>query len=259
MIPDAGAPPKPAAADPFFVGYFKKVPVSLRDFALTVGLVIVMGLAALALLLPFGTVDPGAGRYANDLRGGTLTGVIDPLPYPILRVPATAEAPARAVLLGGQTKVGAQGRAKVDAPFIEVGGVFVRRGEMDMLLMGRNGKPAANPPTGFVPTPAQDLGRWRLTGEICDGKCYAGAMRPGRGLAHKACANLCVTVGLPPVLVMELPVEGMTVVLLAGQDGGPLPRAMLDFTALPVQIEGQLERRDDLLIFRVDESSVRKM
>ena len=60
--------------DPFFVGYFKKVPPGIRDFALLAGVCVVGLLAVLALLLPLGTGDPGSGRYANDLRGGTLIG-----------------------------------------------------------------------------------------------------------------------------------------------------------------------------------------
>lgn len=245
--------------DPFFVGYFKKVPASIRDFALGAGALVVAGLAVLALLLPLGTIDPGTGRYANDLRGGSLTGVLETAPYPILRVPATADAPARAVLLGGQDKVGAQGRTNRGTQMLDIGGVFVRRGDLEMLLIGDNSaRPSANP-VAFIPAPHRDLGRWRLTGEICDGKCYGGAMKPGTGLAHKACANLCIEGGLPPVLVMELPVEGTTVVLLASSDGGPMPHWMLDLTAIPLQLEGQLERRDDLLILRVDQSSVHRM
>jgi hypothetical protein len=59
--------------------------------------------------------------------------------------------------------------------------------------------------------------------------------------------------------VMELPVEGTTVVLLASEDGGPMPDALLDMTAIPLQLDGHLERRDDLLIFRIDAASVRRM
>ncbi len=247
------------AADPFFVGYFKKVPAEIRTFALLAGAGVVGLLALMALLLPLGTIDPGSGRYADDLRGGSLIGVIDLLPYPILRVPAGNGASARAVLLGGQTKVGAQERVAVGTPMIEVGGVFVRRGDIEMLLISGNGAKAGKSVQGFQPAPDEDLGRWRLTGEICDGKCYGGAMKPGRGLAHKACANLCITEGLPPVLVMELPVEGSTVVLLAAGDGGPMPDALLHLTAVPIQLEGQLERRDDLLIFRIDQDSVQRM
>ena len=245
--------------DPFFVGYFKKVPEPIRDFALGAAAVVVAGLAVLALLLPLGTIDPGTGRYADDLRGGSLTGVLETAPYPILRVPATADSPARAVLLGGQDKVGAQGRTDRGTPMLDIGGVFVRRGDLEMLLINdSSAQPSANP-QGFTPAPAEDLGRWRLTGEICDGKCYGGAMKPGTGLAHKACANLCISGGLPPVLVMELPVAGTTVVLLAASDGGPMPASLRDFTALPLQVEGRLERRDDLLILRIDERSVHRM
>ena len=248
------------AADPFFVGYFKKVPPSIRNFALWAGGGIILFLATVALLLPLGTIDPGSGQYADDLQGGALDGVVDPLPYPILRVPAGDGMAARAVLLGGQSKIGAQGRVGAGGSMIEVAGVFVRRGALQMLLIGDNSiKADTGARPAFIPAPIEDLGRWRLTGEICDGKCSAGAMKPGRGLAHKACANLCISTGLPPVLVMELPVEGSTVVLLAGEDGGPLPAALLDLTAVPVQLEGQLERRDDLLIFRIDEGSVRRM
>jgi hypothetical protein len=246
--------------DPFFVGYFKKVPSDIRNLALGTGAAIVAFLALMALLLPLGTIDPGSGRYADDLRGGKLTGIIEPLPYPILRVPASGDTPARAVLLGGREKIGAQKRVDLGTPMIDVTGVFVRRGDLEMLLIGDNGAVASSTGLpGFVPAPVEDLGRWRLTGEICDGKCYGGAMKPGTGLAHKACANLCITTGLPPVLVMELPVEGSTVVLLAAEDGGPMPKELFDLTAIPIELEGQLERRDDLLIFRIDQGTARRM
>lgn len=245
--------PKPA--DPFFVGYFKKVPPVIGRFALWAGAAMVGILMAQALILPLSTADPGSGRYVNDLQGGRLTGVIDPLPYPILRVPPSDGSPARAVLLGGQTKVGVQAQLDPEgSPSVAVGGIFVRRGDFDMLLTGQNGIQAAPSGTAaFVPAAPEPLGAWRLTGEICDGKCYAGAMKPGRGLAHRACANLCVQGGLPPVLVMERPVEGHETVVLAGPDGGPVPPSLLELTALPVELEGRLERRDDLLIFRVDD------
>jgi hypothetical protein len=251
----------PKQVDPFFVGYFRKVPPQIGNFALAAAAVIVALVAVMALIVPLGAVDTGPGRYADDLRGGALTGVIDPLPYPILRVPAAGDNPARAVLLGGQEKFGAQQQTAAAGPVpVDVRGIFVRRGDMEMLLVRPDGVvQSAAPVSEFSPRPTEDLGRWRLTGEICDGKCYAGAMKPGTGLAHKACANLCILTGLPPVLVMELPVEGSTVVLLADADGGPMPEALYDMTAVPVVMEGRLERRDDLLIFRIATGSARRM
>ncbi len=246
--------PKPA--DPFFVGYGKKIPRPIAMVSLTAALTMLGILFAQALILPLSAADGGPGGYANDLRGGTLTGAIDPLPYPILRVAETGDAPARAYLMGGQAKNGVQASANNSGP-VTVGGVFVRRGDMEMLLSNANQINPAPDAAAFTPAPPQDLGHWRLTGEICDGKCYAGAMKPGTGLAHKACANLCIQTGLPPVLVMALPVEGATEVVLADQDGGPMPAALLDMTAIPVQMDGHLERRDDLLVFRIDAGSVR--
>ena len=137
-------------------------------------------------------------------------------------------------------------------------GVLLTRGELLMLQArgGRNGLAPAGD-AAAVPAPvAEPLGRWRLAGEMCDGKCLAGAMRPGRRLAHKACANLCVIGGVPPVFVSTKPVEGETYLLLAGPDGGPLTMEMLDHMAAFVTLEGEIERRGGLLVLKIDPATV---
>lgn len=246
----------------FFVGYFKKVPPAVARFALIAGFGFVGVMLGAALALALSTTDPGSGRYEGLAAPGSVTGVVELLPYPILRRPAGEDGLPRAILLGGQGKAGVAPEAAALSGMAAVaGGVFVRRGDIDMLLVGGGTglKAADSPLAGFRPSPPEALGRWRLSGEICDGKCYAGAMKPGSGLSHKACANLCISGGLPPVLVMALPLEGKTVALLADADGGPMPDELLHLTAVPVELEGMLERRDDLLIFRVDRGSARRL
>ena len=103
--------------------------------------------------------------------------------------------------------------------------------------------------SGISVTP---LGRWRLKGEICDGKCLAGAMRPSRGLSHRACANLCLIGGVPPVFVSSGPVDGSEFFLLANKVGDPLPASYLKHVAVYVQLDGEVERRGQILIFKVD-------
>lgn len=248
----------------FFVGYFKTVPPAIRRFCLMAGVFLLCFLASLALFQSLGTAHPGAGAYVDELKGATLTGTLETQPYPVLRVAATDGRPARAIMLSGQGKLGVQGTADpLSGQLVEAGGVFVKRGDLDMLLVGgRVGLKAVEADAGAeqVQPPAalasEVLGRFRLTGEICDGKCYGGAMRPGNGLAHRACANLCITGGLPPVFVTTAPVEGHSTLLMAGPDGGPLPARLLKLTALPIQLEGTIERRDDLLVFRVDAAAV---
>lgn len=240
----------------FFVGYFKKVPADVR--ALMIGFIVffVAGMASASVFLSLSTESPGAGSYADELHGEHLIGTMEVKPYPILRVPGDGTKPARAIMLAGSGKFGVDERAlPLVGKTAQVGGIFVKRGDLEMLLIGGGddlkAAGAQSPAIQVVPA-SQDLGRWRLTGEICDGKCGAGAMKPGKGLAHKACANLCISGGVPPVFVSTAPVDGHIFFMLAAKDGGPMPAALLDKTSVPVVLEGTIERRDDLLIFKVE-------
>jgi hypothetical protein len=125
---------------------------------------------------------------------------------------------------------------------------------MLQLRVGRNGL-RAEEGSATVPAP-EDLGRWRLAGEICDGKCLAGAMRPGRGLAHKACANLCVLGGVPPVFVSSKPVLGTEFLMITGPDGSDLPEAVYDHMAQYIAVEGRITRHGDLLVFALEGETV---
>lgn len=246
----------------FFIGYFKKVPPAIQTFVLAFGAFFVCGLAAASVVLALAAESPGSGNYVDELREGHLTGILQTSPYPILRVPATASTPARAVMLAGQGKFGVDETvvSTVDGKWVDAGGIFAKRGDLDMLLVGGKValRAAADKPAGAASFPAAAaLGHWRLTGEICDGKCSAGAMRPGTGLAHKACANLCISGGVPPVFVSTAPVDGHIYFLLANADGGPMPKELLDRTAVRIQLDGVIEQRDNLPILRVDPSSVK--
>jgi len=108
---------------------------------------------------------------------------------------------------------------------------------------------------GALPV-VEDLGRWKLAGEICDGKCLAGAMRPGRGLAHKACANLCVAGGVPPVFVSSQPVEGSEFLMISGPERAEIPDAVYDFMAQFISVEGHISRHGDLLVFAMDPETI---
>ena len=125
---------------------------------------------------------------------------------------------------------------------------------MLQLRGGRNGL-AILEDEGEVPEP-EPLGRWKLAGEICDGKCMTGGMRPGRGLAHKACANLCISGGVPPVFVSTQPVEGSEFLMISVPDGGPLPQVVYDRMAQFVSLEGEITRHGDLLVLAIDPDSV---
>jgi len=233
--------------DGFFIGWSWR---SVRPIAwrmAVVAVVLLGGMAGLALALGSSLDDPGGGNFAGDR---SVTGVLVNNPYPVIVAdPDAAHPTGHAMLLAGGGKVGVQEMAvPLDGKRVRIDGLVVQRGTLDMLLVWR--MQAAN--GDAVPPVTEPLGTWRLTGEICDGKCYSGVMRPGGGLAHKACANLCLLAGVPPVLVTTAPVVGNQFLLLADPQGHALPDAFRDHVAILQRMDGTVTRLADLLIFRTD-------
>jgi len=222
-------------------------------------LLFVLGFLAAAVLIGATQDDPGKAGFRFDYGRQTVTGVIELNPYPLMRVTKGNQkiATGHALMLTGSGKAGVIKRAiPLNGKLAIATGVILKRGDLDMLqvLGGMAGLKAAK---GVVPTlAAEPLGSWRLAGEICDGKCLAGAMQPGRGLAHKACANLCLIGGIPPVFVSTKPVEGSEFLLIADEEGGPMPQSVYDYVGQFVELEGELERRGNLLILKVDAATI---
>jgi hypothetical protein len=251
--------PDPTHEAPFFIGW-AKLPPALAPPLAFVAAALVAGFAALALGLGASTGDPGPGGFDWAAGRQQMAGVVQARPYPILRLPpSTAYPEGHAVMLAGVGKVGVQApAAALDGAAAQAAGFLIKRGDLDMLqLDGPEGLVAAAASAGAVPTvtppPATPLGRYRLVGELCDGKCYAGAMRPGTGLAHKACANLCLAGGLPLVFVSTGPVEGQSFFLVGDAAGGePAAEDYRDLVARLVEIEADVERVDDLLVLKTD-------
>lgn len=248
--------------DGFFVGYHKRLPAPLRRFLPLVAGALLGGFAALGALTASVQSDPGDGRFLWDAGPQAMTGVLEANPYPIVHVSPNERFPnGRTLMLNGEGKRGVQSLAAgLDGKLVDAGGILLKRGALDMLQVGgETGLRAAKGSLTLIatkPTP-RDLGRWRLSGELCDGKCYAGAMRPGTGLAHKACANLCIIGGLPPVFVATGSVEGRSFFLAAGPDGMALPAEIFDHVGMMVSAEGRIEERGDLLIFKIDLASLK--
>lgn len=243
---------------PFFVGYLP-VPQGLKQWLLAITASMILGMAAVGFAMGVAQDDPGPGAFRFDYGRQTVTGVIELTPYPLVRVTEGNERikPGTTLMLSGQGKSSVDARAiPLDGQLAEVSGIVLQRGTLNMLQLrgGQNGISAAD---GDAPEQSSmPLGRWKLAGEICDGKCLAGAMRPGTGLAHKACANLCLIGGVPPVFVSSQPVDGSEFLLVTGPDGAPLPTTLYDQVGEFITIEGEVERRGDLLLFSVDPTTV---
>ncbi len=243
---------------PFFVGYLP-VQQALRRWLLVVCALFVVGLTGIGMVMGTAQDDPGPGAFRFDYGRQTVSGVVELTPYPLVRVTVGNDRikPGTTLMLVGQGKSNVDARAvPLEGQLAKVSGIVLQRGELNMLQLrgGANGLAAEEgeaPPQDSIP-----LGRWKLAGEICDGKCLAGAMRPGRGLAHKACANLCLIGGVPPVFVSSQPVDGSEFFLVTGPDGTALPKSAYDAIGQFVSIEGEVERRGDMLVLSIDPDSV---
>ena len=78
-----------------------------------------------------------------------------------------------------------------------------------------------------------------LVGEITDGKCYLGAMKPGDGYGHRSCAALCLHGGLPPMFVAESDVGGILYPLLIVDGSSTLDADVISLVASRVRVRGQ--------------------
>lgn len=247
------------ARDEFFIGFLPP-PGGLARFLAAVAAVAIAVFAGLGWLIAATQDDPGDGAFRWDWGPQTIVGFLEAKPYPILHVVESERFPAgHTLLLSGIGKTGVEDRADpLDGKTVTAAGIALKRGTLDMIQL-EDGAEGLAPTESEGEVPASvPLGRYRITGEICDGKCYSGAMRPGRGLAHKACANLCLIGGVPPVFVATGEIGGSEFLLLADADGGAVTDRILDMTAILVEVDGAVERRGDLLVFRIDPATLRQ-
>lgn len=243
----------------FFVGWAAAPPRALRRFLVLVAGGALGGAVALGIGLGFAADDPagaGFGLGASPVPAlvfeDRLTGTLTVEPYPVLHLPPAPGLPrGRALLLAGDGKVGVGDVAAMAGQAVSMGGLALRRGDIEMLATGE--APEVVGP-GMAPT-VERLGRWRITGEVCDGKCASGGMRPGVGIAHRACATLCLSGDIPAIFVATAPVAGSPYLLLADAEGRANFGAFRGLIGQRVRLEGEVLRQGAMLIFRADPAS----
>lgn len=227
--------------DPIYVGYLPTPRADRRFLRLAVP-AILWALCAIAALLAI-TYAPAGDAIWNTDDTVTLEGTLIANPYPAI-ITLTDDVRSTTFLVE-PGKLGApesitwgQGR---------VSGFVLSRDARRVLelvpdALERNTNRFAFPP--FTPEP---LGPATLTGEIVDYKCYLGAMKPGHGRTHRACAILCISGGIPPALVTTNPDRSRNYYILRSPQQTRLNDDVLPFVATPVTIRGNVVREGDVL------------
>jgi hypothetical protein len=227
---------------PFFIGWSGRSALPSLGFVTLLIAALLIGFGALAFALGVTVDDPGGGDFTGDK---VITGVMIADPYPMI----VTDSDHHTIPLSGGGKRGVQDRAReLDGQHVRAIGAGVKRGDRDLMLVDT----IQLAPGEATPPERAALGTWRLTGEICDGKCSMGVMRPGNTAVHKACANVCLIGGVPPVFITTTPVLGTRYLLMGDADGHALPDALRDYVAITSRMDGTLERIGDALIFRTD-------
>jgi hypothetical protein len=246
--------------DSFFVGWSKDIPNVDRRFMLGAGAALIAGGAGLAAALGRLQNAPGDGVWEQgEVRAWT--GLLLATPYPMLRTLDLGGAP-RTAFLATSGKTAVQLPAELIGQNVTIAASLIERGEHAMLAAADGSDwiaPLAQAPaTPLAFGPEQDLGPAALVGEILDAKCWFGAMRPGYGKSHKACATLCARGGLPLAFCTDA-CGGNEAPLFLDESGRPYTRAILPYVADPIFVSGRRVQVGDITQFRASITSIRRL
>lgn len=226
-----------------------------RRFAACAAIGFLVALAGVALAL--GALDTGTDSGASGpAPSDPLVGIARARPYAHLVVEREGE--ATTYLFVGLGKGADPLPSGFDGRRVRATGQVLARAGTH-LLAGPTLELLEDPTTDLPSPRAVDLGHQRLEGEIVDSKCHLGAMRPGRGTVHRACAQICIEGGVPPILVLTDASGRERHAVLCGLEDEPVNERVLPFVALPVAIEGQLSRRGGLHWLRIGPEAIRTL
>lgn len=235
----APATPIPTPADEFFVAYLPPPPGAAR-FARAVAAVVLAAFAGAGALLAGFQRDPGRGSW-DDAAIVPLEGVVVLMPYPML-----IDSRGEGVLVVESGKFGSGERlAPFDGRAVTLRGTILRRDGWRMLeldpaagsILERDGRADAAPRAGAIEWGEEIV----LRAEVVDPKCFLGAMRPGEGKTHKACAALCLFGGIPPMLVWRDAASGaMRGALVTDAGGGAANERLRPVAGEMIGVRGRL-------------------
>jgi len=239
-----------------YVGYLPHSPP--RQARFTRGVVLALFAACLALvsLVALEQAPLNAGQFEYGVVR-EFRGVLESSPHPHLRVQRPAGG-VSSYLLVAPGKHGADELVReFDGRGVTLRGSLVHLGGRTLVEL----EPGSIQPAD-VGAPAASvvaLGRSTLRGEIVDSKCHLGVMTPGERRTHRACAQLCIRGGIPPLFWVEDERGGVQRLLLVGANGEAVNERVLELVGVPLEIEGLVEQHDDWLVLRADPAGYRRI
>ncbi len=240
-----------AGAPDLYVNYLP-MPVRHKRFLRVAVPITLWVLCTLTAIYTLSQPDPGPAVW-DDGKSVTRTGIMVAHPYPILFTDAGA------IPLVETGKRGCRDVAAFDGRRCTVTGWPLSRDGRHMLELDPTDAAIAAleaSPSVRMTRPTL-VGPITLRGEIVDSKCFLGAMKPGNGKTHKACATLCIKSGIPPSFVTQSTNGTTTHYLLTNPQGERLDAEAWPYIADPVEIRGELYEWAGLKMVRLSASNIR--
>lgn len=245
-------PDNPNRDDPFYVGYMP-TPSAHRHAAKRIVILIAAWLTFCAFTLVLTMPSPGNGVWENT-NEQEWEGVLISDPYPMLQ---TGDETLLVVSMG---KRGAHDQIDEFANSrVNLRGYELRRQGRRMIelvpdsISSLGEAPAQQPTLSML-----DIEPIDFTGEIIDGKCFLGAMKPGNGFAHRACAVLCLRGGLPAMFADDgaNPDEPFPLLIVDGST--QVPEHVMRHIATRVQMKARRASIGTLPVLVVDSSTIER-
>ena len=248
---EVGTDISPAKEDAFYVGYLPVPGRHLRALRVILPALLLFA-AAVAGVVGVSQRSPGSGEWETGKEGPWMGRVLLD-PYPVIITEDGAE------LVVATTKRSARDRlSEYAGQDVMISAVKLEREGRKMLeLMEAEDAIAPFAIKYEIDTTEQLLGERELVGEIIDPKCYLGAMKPGSGRTHKACAILCLKGGIPPMFVTHDAFGRPSYYLLTDAQGGPMPiEAIEKHVGERVRVTGQAVDWLEMTQLRVDPANI---
>ena len=238
----------------FYVGYLK-MPRSLKGFYLWVTpLLLAVGLG-FGVYVSSSQLPSGSGQW-DPAQTASVQGLLTVAPYPVLH---TADGGSILLVRAGKASA-VEFVAPFDGQHITLRGTPIERGGWRMMEVLRADDVQRWSPSERIAAPqAEPSFTVTMEGEIVDSKCFLGVMKPGAGKVHRACAAMCLTGGMPPMLVVTDPAGDKYGYMLITDSGESASVQLVPDVAVPVAVTGTLEVRGDLTYLRMAPSGVSRI
>lgn len=252
-------------ADDFYIGWQPKSPKSYsKTMLFFVGIMLVIiPLSAFLLVSSQNEFSPANFEFGKPTE---IEGILIKKPVPMLKLEGGTNTEGKtiyqSILLVAFGKRGAKGdimkmeqeKGDLEGQLVRLQGTLIY-GDGKTLLELSEGKESlleVKKQETSINLYEEKYGETTLRGEIIDPKCYFGVMKPGEGKIHRSCAIRCISGGIPPVFKIKDAEGNHNYCLLLGNKSESINDEVLDYVASPIEVNGQLSKLDDWLIFRVD-------